>query len=150
MTDSFSAVSDATVLLRDIAGDAAEKSARKINPSQDALSQIDKPAEDNVWHDNPSGSAIKDQIKSTINRNKPANQSDLKDAASNASGAASSTGGNVDAQTAANTKANAAVNAAGSTIQARASDNIPEDTKNEAKEKQARYRAETKDYLKSK
>lgn len=43
-------VSDATVLLRDMAGDAATKAATKVNPDDEKLAQIDQPAEDNTWH----------------------------------------------------------------------------------------------------
>lgn len=43
-------MSDATVLLRDIAGDAATKAATKVNPDDEKLAQIDQPAEDNTWH----------------------------------------------------------------------------------------------------
>jgi hypothetical protein len=58
-------VNDAVVLARDIAGDAATKAASKVNPSDEQLSQIDKPADDNTWHDTPDMSSgnIKNQIK---------------------------------------------------------------------------------------
>lgn len=69
-----------------MAGDAASKAAKKVNPSEDQLSQIDKPAADNTWHDVPDMSAgkIKNQIKSTYNKNAPVTTGDLKDAAGNA------------------------------------------------------------------
>ena len=61
-------VNDATILIRDIAGDAAQKAANSVNPSEDQLSQIDKPADDNVWHDKPniSTGGLKNQIKSAV------------------------------------------------------------------------------------
>ena len=58
------AVSDATVLLRDVAGDAAQKAATKVNPTDDQLSQIDQPAEDNTWHDPVKMSDLKAQAQS--------------------------------------------------------------------------------------
>jgi hypothetical protein len=58
-------VNDAVVLARDIAGDGASKVASKVNPSDEQLAQIDKPADDNTWHDTPDMSSgnIKNQIK---------------------------------------------------------------------------------------
>ena len=60
-------MSDATVLLRDMAGDAAQTAASKVNPSDDALNQIDRPAPDNTWHDTPdlSKDNLKNQAKGT-------------------------------------------------------------------------------------
>lgn len=134
-------LNDATIILRDMAGDAAEKTAGKINPSQDQLSQIDKPAEDNVWHDAPpSGSDIKDQIKSTFNQNKPLSRSDVKDVAGNTSSATQD--GNVDSRTAANNAAN--------TLQSRASENIPDDTKDKIQENKNRAQERITGYVKSK
>jgi len=79
-------VSDASVLLRDIAGDAAQKTATKINPSQDALSQIDDPADDNTWHDVPNMSPanLKAQARDQYNKQKPMSRNDLQNAAGNA------------------------------------------------------------------
>lgn len=128
-----------------MAGDAAEKAAGRINPSQDQISQIDKPAEDNVWHDTPSGSDIKTQIKSTFNKNAPVSTSDVKDAAGNASDVAGGSASNLDGQNAQN-----AANVAGNTLQSRASDNIPDETKEQAKNRKARAQEKTKEYLKSK
>jgi hypothetical protein len=61
-------VNDATILIRDIAGDAAQKATNKVNPNEDQLAQIDKPADDNVWHDVPDVSSgnIKNQIQSAL------------------------------------------------------------------------------------
>lgn len=72
-------LSDATILLRDIAGDAATKTANKVNPSQDQLSQIDRPAEDNTWHEVPDLS--RDNIRSQIKNNTPFNKRDTEKAA---------------------------------------------------------------------
>jgi hypothetical protein len=61
-------VNDATILIRDIAGDAAEKAASKVNPNEDQLAQIDRPADDNTWHDVPDMSTgnFKNQISSKL------------------------------------------------------------------------------------
>ena len=42
-------MSDASVLLRDIAGDAAQNAATRINPSDEQLSQIDDLAEETYY-----------------------------------------------------------------------------------------------------
>lgn len=44
---------DCTVLLRDIAGDAATSAASKVRPSEEQLAEMDKAAQDNTWHEKP-------------------------------------------------------------------------------------------------
>ncbi|KAI9745157.1 MAG: hypothetical protein M1818_001435 [Claussenomyces sp. TS43310] len=75
-------LSDATTLLRDIAGDAATKAASKVNPSDEQLSQIDKPAEDNTWHDVPDMS--RGNLKNQLKQSSPLSKKDLQDAAGDA------------------------------------------------------------------
>jgi len=79
-------LSDAQILFRDIAGDAAQKAAHRVNPNEDQLAQIDRPAQDNVWHDVPdmSGGNLKQQMRQNFDRNKPVHREDLKQAAGNA------------------------------------------------------------------
>lgn len=57
-------MSDATILIRDIAADASQKAANQVRPSEEQLSQIDTPAEENVWHEKPNLS--KDEMKSRL------------------------------------------------------------------------------------
>ena len=87
-------VSDASVLLRDIAGDAAQKTAGKVRPSEDQLNSIDQPAEDNTWHDVPnlSPANLKAQAKDQYNKNKPMSRNDLKNATGDATQAAHPSG----------------------------------------------------------
>ncbi|KAK4691256.1 hypothetical protein P7C71_g5702, partial [Lecanoromycetidae sp. Uapishka_2] len=87
-------LSDASVLLRDIAGDAAQKTATKINPSDDQLNQIDEPADDNTWHDVPnlSPANLKAQAKDQYNKQKPMSRNDLQNAAGDATQAAHPSG----------------------------------------------------------
>ncbi|KAL1999471.1 hypothetical protein VTN02DRAFT_4460 [Thermoascus thermophilus] len=67
-------LSDATILLRDITGDAAQKVASTVRPSQEQLSQIDKPAEENVFYDKPNVSkeGIQSQAQSQAEKYRPA------------------------------------------------------------------------------
>ncbi|KAJ0420105.1 hypothetical protein BJY00DRAFT_143092 [Aspergillus carlsbadensis] len=63
-------VNDAITIARDIAGDASQKAANKVRPSEEQLSQIDQPAEDNVWHEKPDVAGYRDQFKSRFSKNK--------------------------------------------------------------------------------
>ena len=72
-------LSDASVLLRDIAGDAAQNTANKVKPSEEKLNQIDKPADDNTWHDTPELSAEK--LKAQAKQSLPFGKGDAKQAA---------------------------------------------------------------------
>lgn len=57
-------------LARDMAGDVSQKAANKLRPSEEQLSQIDEPAEENVWHEQPDFSKHKETFKSRFKRNK--------------------------------------------------------------------------------
>ena len=131
-------VNDATVLLRDIAGDAAQKTATRINPSDDALKRIDEPAEDNTWHDVPnlSPANLKSQARDAYGKNKPFGKGDLKAAAGNASESATGTRDPTEAATTAQDSgadARGGAAAAASNLTNAASDNVPEETKDKAR-----------------
>jgi hypothetical protein len=72
--------------MRDMAGDVASKTAMKVKPTDEQLSQIDKPAEDNTWHDAQEISTSK--MKSKITSAKPAAGETARDVAGDASVAA--------------------------------------------------------------
>lgn len=148
-------VSDATVLLRDMAGDAAQKAANKVNPSQEELNRIDEPADDNTWHDTPDLS--RENIKGQFKSRAPLSRGDLKDAAGDASQQAQ---GTRDPQEGAEyaarqgqqgrdpgTDAAGGAKAAASTLKNKLSDNIPDDQKDRAREKKAQTQQRTKDYF---
>jgi hypothetical protein len=149
-------VNDATLLVRDIAGDAASKAATKVKPSDEQLSQIDQPADDNTWHDAPdmSGANLKSQIKSTYSKNKPASGDDLHDAAAAASSSAHPAGSSDPADTSAlvNQQGTSAVDAqagaqaGAATLRQRASENVPEETKEQARVR----REQARNYLSKK
>ncbi|KAI5819550.1 hypothetical protein BZA77DRAFT_275970 [Pyronema omphalodes] len=151
-------LSDATLLLRDIAGDAASKAAGKVNPSQDELRQIDDPAPDHEWHDAPNFSRdnLKNQMREKMDRNKPISRDELRDVAGNATQAADPNNSR-DPREAAQRAANAPNGASGvngveglktgiNDLTNRMDANIPEDKKDKARE----YRERTQNYLKSK
>lgn len=154
-------LNDAVVLLRDIAGDAATNVANRVNPSEDELSQIDRPAAENTWHETPDMSTgkFKEQMKSSIQRNKPVDRNDLQEAAGNASENAHPSGSRDPTDTAnlaardqqygtnSNVDGQAGLQAATSTLRERASENIPEDTKQQLRENRDKTREKTKNYV---
>jgi hypothetical protein len=153
-------VNDAAIIMRDIAGDAATKAADKVKPSDEQLAQIDKPAEGNTWHDAPDMSAgnIKSQIKSRYNKQTPLTKSDIEGAASNASENANPSGSRDPTETAnlaardqqygthSGIDAQAGAENAAGTLRQRAPENVPEDTKDKARQTRER----TKNYLSKK
>ena len=128
-------MSDATVLLRDVAGDAAQNAANRVNPSEEQLSQIDHPAEDNTWHDVPKIGDLKAQARDQYSKNKPFSRSDVQGIADNTP---ADQGG---AQSGA------------STLQNKASANVPEESKENARKAQdtaKRFGNQSKEYAQKK
>ncbi|KAH8668267.1 hypothetical protein BGZ60DRAFT_487882 [Tricladium varicosporioides] len=148
-------LSDGVILFRDIAGDAATEVAKKVNPSDEQLSQIDKPADDNTWHDVPDMSArnIRSQIKSQYNTQKPSSKGDLKNVAGDAIQVANLDNSRNPAhiaglarhelQNGANTSINGqdGIRNDAATLGKRASENVPEETKAKAREKQLQVKS---------
>lgn len=153
-------VSDTTILIRDIAGDAAQNAATRINPSQEQLSQIDNAADDNTWHDNPdlSRGNIKAQLKNQYNQQKPFSRNDAANAAGDATQSAHPSGSR-DPTDAADLAArdqqygtDSGVDAQGGAVAGaqrlrdQASQNVPDETKDRARN----FGNRSKDYLKEK
>lgn len=97
-------LNDATILIRDMAGDAASNAATTIRPPEEKLSQIDRPAEDNTWHEAPDFSKdnLKSQFQSTYKSGDP--KTDARAVAENATSAAHPSG-STDPQNLASTAA---------------------------------------------
>lgn len=150
-------VSDATVLLRDIAGDAAQNAATRINPSEDQLNQIDAAAEDNTWHDVPnmSPAALKAQARDQYNKQKPFSRNDVQNAAGDATQTAHPSGSRdpADAATLAaqdqqygtdsGLNPSGGVDAAIGNLRNQGSANVPDETKDRARN----FGNRTKDYM---
>ncbi|KAL8736013.1 MAG: hypothetical protein Q9166_000575 [cf. Caloplaca sp. 2 TL-2023] len=132
-------LSDATILLRDIAGDAAQNAANRVNPSQEQLSQIDQAADDNTWHDVPdlSRDNLRNQAKNTYNQQKPFSRGDVQNVANNAANQGQTNDG-VDPNQAGATGA--------SQLRDQASANVPDETKDRAKD----FRDRSMNYAKEK
>lgn len=145
-------LSDATILLRDIAGDAAQNAANRVNPNQDQLSQIDRPAEDNTWHEVPNLSA--ENARNQLKQRSPFGKQDAEKVAGDVTQAAHPEGtrdpaqvadrGAYEAQTGQPTGLDAD-NAAREAKQ-QLSENVPE----EDKERARRQRQRMNNYLKGK
>ena len=157
-------MSDATILLRDIAGDAAQNAATRVNPTQGQLSQIDQPADDNTWHDTPdlSRSNLKNQVKSQYNQQKPFSRDEAKNAAGDAMQSAHPSDSRDPADTAnlaahdqqhgtdSGVDAYGGLKAGAQNLRDLASHNVPNETKDRAHEIEDRTRNKSKDYLKEK
>lgn len=138
---------DAIVLARDIAGDAAQNAANKVNPSEERLKSIDEPAEDNIWHDVPdlSRENVRRQASEAYNTNKPFSREEVKDSALQGADTAqqhptadNQEAGRVGASTAAQS------------LRAKAEANVPEETKEQARKAGSAASQSTKNYLNKK
>lgn len=126
-------MNDALVIARDIAGDASQKAANKVRPSEEQLSQVDQPADDNVWHEKPDVSGYKEQFKSRFSKKKE----DAADVANTGVGA-STTGSTLDPY--------AGVQASAEHAQSK----VPEDQKSTLSSRTQEYKNKTKNYLSDK
>ena len=157
-------MSDVTILLRDMAGDAAQSAANRVNPSQEQLSQIDHAADDNTWHDVPdlSRGNIRNQAQGIYNKNKPFSRNDVADAAGNATQSANPNGSRDPTDTADMAArdqqygTDSGVDARGGAmtgvndLRDRARDNMPQQTQDNLRNAADTTRAKTRNYLSEK
>lgn len=149
-------LSDATILLRDIAGDAATKTANKVNPSEEQLSQIDRPADDNTWHDVPDMS--KGNLQGQLKQNLPFGKKDAQKVAGDVSQATHPEGSRDPADVAQvgaqegrqGTEQGVDAQAGVGTAKQAVSENIPEEDKQRAREVRDRQRERLNNYLRGK
>ena len=140
-------LTDATVLVRDIAGDAATNAAGKINPSEDQLNQIDQPAEDNTWHETPelSRANLKNQATAAYNKNKPFNRDQAADAANQAADQGINDAQNTSGTTQDGTQAG--VSSVASNLKDQAQANISEEDQERARNAKNQALQRSKDYM---
>lgn len=153
-------LSDATILLRDIAGDAATKTADKVNPTDEQLNQIDRPADDNTWHEVPDMS--KGNLQSQLKDKLPFGKKDAQQAVDQAAGDASQAAHPAGARDPIETAQLAAqeqqegisqgvnVQAGVEQVKQNISENIPEQDKQQAREARDRQRERFNNYIKGK
>ncbi|KAL9115589.1 MAG: hypothetical protein Q9187_007257, partial [Circinaria calcarea] len=161
-------LSDATILLRDMAGDGAQRAANRLNPSQEQLSQIDRPADENTWHDVPDMSRgnLKNQVRGFVDKNKPMSRSEMKDDMRGAAGDAAQSANPNNSRDPADSAdmaardqqygGNSGVDARGGvqsgmdSLRDRASANIPDEQKDRMRNTAETTKHKTKGYLQEK
>lgn len=134
---------DALVLARDVAGDAAQSAANKVNPSEDRLAKIDEPAEDNTWHEVPdlNKEQLKQRASNAYQSNKPFSREDAKEAAREGQQTAEQHPSSDNQQA-----GRAGANNAAQNLRAKAEANVPEETKENARKAGSIASQKTKDY----
>ncbi|KAL4792510.1 hypothetical protein BDV19DRAFT_249311 [Aspergillus venezuelensis] len=125
-------LNDAMIIARDIAGDASQKAANKVRPSEEQLAQADHAAEDNVWHEKPDVAGYKEQFKSRFNKSKA--EDEVADVAK--------TGANT-----ANTGSTFDPYAGRDAALEEAKSKVPEDQKSNVTNRTQEYLNRTRDYL---
>lgn len=134
----FSLVSDASLLIRDMAGDAAANAATKVKPSEEKLNQLDMPADDNTWHEAPNLS--KDNIRSQLQSVYKSNPSaDARDAANTTIEGARQPDGTLDPQ--------AGFQAGTGAVSQQIDANVSDEDRETAKKAAAEYRRRAREYL---
>ncbi|WYZ39912.1 hypothetical protein EsH8_IV_000253 [Colletotrichum jinshuiense] len=152
---------DATVLLRDMAGDAATNAAQHVRPSGEALENLDRPAEDNTWHDAPDFSKenFKKQAQN-VYKGSPAD--DVRDVANAGTQAAHPNGAQNPQDLAAiaardqqqgtvsGVDAQNGTSAARNVLEKKYNENVDDETKEKARQRKEEYRRRTKEYFNKK
>ncbi|KAK6512140.1 hypothetical protein TWF481_001031 [Arthrobotrys musiformis] len=157
-------LSDCTILFRDIAADAAQRAGGRLQPSQDQINQLDRPAEENTWHEAPdlSRDAIQKRAKGAFNKNAPVNTEDVKQAVGDTTAAAHPEGsrdpqdlaeravGEYQTGSPSGIDAQGGLQAGLNTLDARKDDQKLEDQKKKINETSNEYKRRASDYLKGK
>ena len=144
-----------------MAGDAAQTAANKVNPSQEELANIDRPADDNTWHDTPDTGDLRNQARSKFDKYKPFSRSDVKDAAGDTTQSATgyrdpneaANSGMGDAQRGNQPDVDAKGGAAAGyqNLANKAQENFPtEEVKDRARNTKENVKAQSRDYLNKK
>ncbi|RYC56817.1 DNA ligase (ATP) [Xylaria longipes] len=131
-------LSDASILIRDMAGDAATNAATKVRPSEDRLNQMDLPADDNTWHEAPNLSKenVRSQLQSVY---KSSPVADARDTANKTFEGARQPDGSLDPQ--------AGVQTGTGAVSEKIDANTSEDDRQAAKNTAAEYRRRAREYL---
>lgn len=127
-------VKDAQIILRDMVGDAATKTANRVNPTEEQLAQLDDPAADNTWHETPDFKGMKAEYQEKYNKNKLFGKNQAQKTLDNSAQVAQAEG------------AEAGANAGLVDAKQRLDENIPEEKQDQARQ----YRERTQNYLREK
>lgn len=142
---------DASILLRDMVGDATGNATDFVRPSEEQLSQIDAPAEENTWHEAPdfSKDSLKKQAQGLY---KGDAKKDAKDVAQAAQSAANTSAENATQEDVAR-GANAGLDSLKQKVDAKVDPETKQkltETKEKLKQRNEEYKAKTKEYLNKK
>lgn len=134
-------LSDASLLIRDMAGDAAANAATKVKPSEEKLNQLDMPADDNTWHEAPNVSKenFRSQLQGVYKSNPSA---DARDTANTSIEGARQPDGTLNPQ--------AGIQAGTGAVSEKIDANISEEDRETAKKAAAEYRRKAREYLNKK
>ncbi|QPG95588.1 hypothetical protein C2857_001316 [Epichloe festucae Fl1] len=137
-------LNDSSVLFRDMIGDAATTAAGHVRPSEEQLSQLDRAAEDNTWHDKPDFSKenLQKQVKGIYGGDAKKDAKDVANATQNAALPHGSQTEKPDHAAAQNTLKTAA--------QQKIDQNLDPETKESIKKRNEEYRQKTKEYFNKK
>ncbi|KAF9883162.1 hypothetical protein FE257_004047 [Aspergillus nanangensis] len=122
-------LNDAWIIARDIAGDASQKAANNVRPSEDELAQVDQAAEENTWHEKPDFSKHKEKL-SKFKKSKQTAKKDASDVVDTAVQGAT----DGQAESVSDLDGYAAARAGTQEAADRASERLPEDAKSRARE----------------
>jgi hypothetical protein len=144
-------LNDATVLLRDIAGDAATNAASKVRPNEDQLAQIDQPAEANTWHEKPdlSKESIRQKAQAAYGGDIKKDAQDVANQTARAAEPATRDPNAVDRAVVGNTAVNAVQQKVDERVDPKTKENAKE-TKEAINARKEEYRIKTKEYLNKK
>ncbi|KAH6670286.1 hypothetical protein F5X68DRAFT_49695 [Plectosphaerella plurivora] len=149
---------DSTVLLRDIAGDAATNAASKVRPSEEQLRDIDAPAQDNTWHDAPdfSKETLKKQAQGVYKGNAKEDAREIAQAGTQKADPNGSQNPRDVAQTAAadhqqgtssGVDAVGGIKAAKNVAERKLNENVDDETRSQAHKRNEEHRRRAREYL---
>lgn len=137
---------DASILLRDMAGDAAGNAASRVRPSEEQLGQIDNAADDNTWHEAPKFD--KEGLKkSAQGLYKGDAKQDAKNIAKEGADAAAPKGSETTAKDADGQAGKSAVKDG---LKKKIDQNVDQETQDNLKARNEEYRRRAREYLNKK
>lgn len=132
-------------------GDAATSAADRVRPDEEKLSQIDKPAADNTWHEAPdlSKENLRKQAKGIYGGNAKEDAKDVANAGANAAVPQNTPAGAVAARDQPVDKI-AGQNAAITAAKGKIDQNVDQETQDKIKQRNEEYRRRAKEYFNKK
>ncbi len=130
-------------MARDMSADAASKATEKLRPDEQARKNLDKAAPDNEWHEKPDIEGMKQDARQKVDQAKGMAQNIREQGREEANKARRDVNDPHQSNT-------AAASDLKDRVANKVSDNIPEDRKDQAREKKEEVKNKTKDYFNEK